>query len=485
MNGRTAGLWLWAAVLACGGVVPGDETTGGSTGGSGSTADLPTTAGPGDPTTTTSPPATASTDTSTSGTSADPDTGTSTAGTTSEGSEGTTEAPLPTVETLLITDLNRHHLEMHGGWGPHLRGLMRAADDAAWFTADKGEDVLHNREILYFRRGPDEPAWAMVGAQPHADGVQQNSASILSGDVIYTYSVNTGAHLLEECYLVVSDPTTRACNTILVSGMPYMTPPNSNYVGAAVLGDGARIVWWTVVGDNGGPGAFYYTYNYGGGWNGPVPTNLATYNDIGYIHAMSTTDGTRVALVGQTFTGKYPDGFYNAVVADLTPPDPVAFVDLAGGAADVAALSTADLWIDRASGAVHVLATVTGGAVAYYHRPAAEPWAAHAQPLHVFPDSYRARFMRAGDGPLHVVRGSAGGTGVEVLRATGDAVDGAVDWATAQEFAVPSPGEGFAAPSALYVESPTYQTAAVGAVQFAMCGQYQVSDGEVWQGRLE
>lgn len=372
---------------------------------------------------------------------------------------------------------------MHGGWGPHLRGLMRAADDALWFTADRGEDVLHNREILYFRRGAGEPAWTEVGALMHVGGIQQNAASVLIGDVIYTYGVDVVAHQLEECYLIVSDPAMRACNTVLIGGVPAVLPANSNYVGAAVLGDGWRIVWWTVVGENGGPGAFHYTYNYGGGWNGPVVTGLGIYNDIGYVHAMSTSDG-RLLLVGQTFTGKYPDGTYDAVVAEVTPGMAVAFVALAGPSPEVTARSSGDLWLDAATEDAHVLATTSDGGVAYYHRPPGAPWAAHVQPLHVFGDSYRARFMRVGDGPLHVVRGSASGAGVEVLRAA-SAGPGAVDWAAAEVFAVTSPGPGFGAPSGLYVESPTYQSAPVGAVTFAMCGQYQVSDGEVWQGTIE
>ena len=402
----------------------------------------------------------------------------------SEATGATTGVVLPEVHTLLITDMNRHYVEMHGGWGPHLRGLMRADDDALWFTADKGEDVLHNREILYFRRGAGEPGWTAMGGQMHADVIQQNVASVLVGGAILSYGVNVAAHLLEECYLVVSDPTMRACNTVLISGQPYMTPESSNYVGAAVLGAGARIVWWTVVGSNGAPGSFYYTYNYGGGWNGPVVTDLAPFNDIGYVHAMATVDG-RLMLAGQTFTGKYPDGTYNAVVAEVTPGDPVTFVALASGAPDLAVQTAADLWLDRTSGAVHVLATTSEGAVRYYQRPGDAAWADHTAPLHVFPDSYRARFMRSGDGPLHVVRGSASGSGVEVLRAATSAVDGAVDWAAAEQFAVAPPKDGFLAPSALYVESPTYQSVPVGGLNFAMCGQYKVSDGEVWQGALE
>lgn len=480
---RAATTLLCVGCLACPGGGDATSASGASTGGGANEATgTPGTTEPGE----TSAPTSGEAPGSSSGAAGTSTGETGDTGETSDTSSGagTTGMAVPEVHTLRITDMNRHYVEMHGGWGPHLRGLMRADDDALWFTADKGEDVLHNREILYFRRGADEPAWAVIGGQLHADGIQQNVASILIGGAILSYGVNIAAHVLEECTWDVADPAAHACDTVLISDAPYMTPGNSNYVGAAVLGDGWRIVWWTVVGVDGGAGAFYYTYNYGGGWNGPVVTDLAPYNDIGYVHAMSTTDG-RLLLAGQTFTGKYPDGTYHAVVAEVTPGMPVAFTELASGAPELTAQTAADLWLDRASEAVHVLATTDAGDVRYYQRPGGAAWADHTAPLHVFPDSYRARFMRADDGPLHLVRGSAGGSGVEVLRASTDAVDGAVDWASAEHHAVAAPADGFAAPSGLYVESPTYQAAPVGGLNFAMCGQYKVSDGEVWQGSLE
>jgi hypothetical protein len=195
------------------------------------------------------------------------------------------------VHTLRITDANRHYVEMHGGWGPHLRGLMRAADDALWFTVDKGEDVLHNRKVLLLSPRGREAAWSEQAENLHAPGIQQNAASMLVGDTIFTYGVDIAAQRLEECSLNTLDVAQRACNTVLISGVPYSTPPSSNYVGAALLGPGWRIVWWTVVGENGGEGGFYYTYNYGGGWNGPVASGLAGANDLAYVHAMATASG--------------------------------------------------------------------------------------------------------------------------------------------------------------------------------------------------
>jgi len=361
---------------------------------------------------------------------------------------------------------------------------MRAADDALWFTVDAGEDVLHNREVVYMRRGPGDPGWSEVARGQHAAGVQQNAASIVVDGVIYSYAVDIAAHRVEECTLLVADVAQQACAPILISGQPHVTPASSNYIGAAVLGPGWRIVWWTVVGENGAPGEFHYTYNYGGGWNGPVVSGLGDANDFAYVHAMRSAAG-ELRLAGQAFTGKYPDGTYSARVADLVPGQPLALITLGSGDPMLVAQTAADLWVDPVSDAVHVLATRSDASVGYYHRPGAAAWAAHGEPLHVFSDSYRARWLRAGEGPLHLLRGSAGGAGIWLLRAATPEVAGPVDWGLAEPFAVPAPAEGFGAPSALFVESPTYQATPVPAIEFAMCGQYQISDGQIWQGRLE
>ena len=460
--------------------------TAGDTSGTGSTSGAAGPASSGDPPVpgtgaATSGPVTGAEVGSTSSTStgeAVTSTGDATSGEASSGAAAPVFVPRP------ITAENRHYDTMHGGWGPHLRGLMRAGDDALWFTVDQGEDVDHNRKVRYFRRGADEQTWSEQAENLHAAGVQQNAASILVGDTIFTYAVDIGAHRLEECTLLTTDVGQRACAPVQISGAEYQTPASSNYVGAALLGEGWRIVWWTVVGENGGEGAFYYTYNYGGGWNGPVASGLAGANDIGYVHAMATGAGG-LALAGQTFTGKYPDGSYHAVVGELTPGMPLVTTILADPDPAIEVRTAADLWHDPDSGAVHVVATTQTGGLRYYQRPPGAAWAEHALPKHSFADGYRARFVRPAGGRLHLVLGSSSGAGVTVLRAPDDDVAAAVDWAAAESFAVPEPGPGFAAPSALYVESRTYQERPVAGLGFAICGAYQISDGEIWELRLE
>jgi hypothetical protein len=461
-------------------------------GGGASTTDEPTTTAPVTtlPTTTATPTTdaapTTSTSTSTSTTTGDTTTTSSSTGldastTLTDTSPSTAgDEPPPGVALALITDDNRAYVEMHGGWGPHLRGLMRAPDDSLWFHVDAGEDVLHNRTIRYFRRGADEPAWSLVAEQFHTDVVQQNVASVMLGAMILSYGVNIQQNFLEECYFDTTNPANRACNAVLIGGQVYATPPSSNYVGAAVLGPGARIVWFTVVGANGGPGQLIYTYNYGGGWNGPVVADLGGANDIGYVHAMATPQG-QVALVGQTFTGQYPNGTYAAVVADIIPGQVPTFTTLDSPDPAAVTRSSADLLYD-ANGETHVLA-LFDAAVAYYHRPAGAAWPGHTAPVHVFADTYRARFAYPDDAEAWLVRGSASGQGVQLLRAPMG--PGPLAWGAAEVIEVASAGPGFAAPSAIYVESRTYQLAPAGGLQFAVCGQYQVGDRTIWHGSAE
>lgn len=366
---------------------------------------------------------------------------------------------------------------MHGGWGPHLRAPMRAADGSLWFAYDGGPSVLANTTIHYARRDADG-TWNDVVSQAHAAGVQQNAAHVMSGNVILTYAVNTGASLLEECYLDVTDLDNRACNTVTIGG-PYSTPPNSNYVGAALDPNGARIVWFTVVGVSGGGGDFIYTYNFGGGWNGPVVTTLPGYNDMAYVRASFSAANT-ISWLGQAYTGQYPNGEYGIGAREVSLGQPANFVTLGPAVGvDETVRSAGDVWVDPDSGDTHAFARVDQ-ATHYYVRPAGQSWADHAEPVDVLESVSRARFSTANGGPLMVL--TSGGEGL-VLRWAEPSVD--IDWNAAPSAEVIVPSEGFEAPSALYTAGPEYQTAAVDSLHFAVCGQYQVADHEVWYVHVE
>ncbi len=354
---------------------------------------------------------------------------------------------------------------------------MRAADGSLWFAYDGGPSVLANTTIHYARRDADG-TWDDAVSQARAAGVQQNAAHVMSGNVILTYAVNTGASLLEECYLDVTDLDNRACNTVTIGG-PYSTPPNSNYVGAALDPNGARVVWFTVVGAGGGVGDFIYTYNFGGGWNGPVVTTLPGYNDMAYVRASFAAPNT-VSWLGQAYTGQYPNGEYGIGARDVSLGQPADFVTLGPAlGVDETVRSAGDIWVDPDSGDTHAFARVDH-ATHYYVRPAGESWADHAEPVDVLESVLQARFSTANDGHLMVL--TSGGEGL-VLRWAEPSVD--IDWNAAPSVEVIVPTEGFAAPSALYTAGAEYQTAPVDSHDFAVCGQYEVADHEVWYVRVE
>ena len=82
--------------------------------------------------------------------------------------------------------------------------------------------------------------------------------------------------------------------------------------------------------------------------------------------------------------------------------------------------------------------------------------------------------------PLSLARGSASDQGTWLHHAaSGDLAD-AVAWADAKVVPVAAPAAGFLAPSAIYVESATYQRTPVGALGFALCGQYALADHQIF-----
>lgn len=403
----------------------------------------------------------------------EPSGSTSAPDTTSASSTG--EPSVPTVTVELVTDQNRHYPEMHGGWGPHLRAPMLDARGNLWLAYDGGPSVLENTTIHYARRG--DAGWQTVASQPHTAGVQQNAAHVLRGDFIVTYAVNTAQHFLEECYFDTTNYAYAACNAIQIGGA-YATPANSNYVGAALGPTGETIVWLTVVGTAGGTGQLVYTYDYGGGWNGPVVTVLPGWNDIGYLRA-SFRGPSQLAIIGQGYVGAYPTGEYTAGVTELGFGNVAAFESLQPPPPSGQVRSSADIWVDPISGDTHALAQLVG-TLTYHHLPAGDAWADHLDPIATLDDLAIARLLHVDGGPLVLVGGGAGG-----LQARWAEPAGAIDWSGAPSLPITIPADGFDSPSGIHVMRPEYQTAPVTGLHFAVCGQYQVSDEQIWHGLLE
>lgn len=440
----------------------------------------PSTADVGTPTETTEPTTGASTSDTTSTTSAST-TATIDAGvpsTTSESSadpDSSTGSPTrPAVTLALVTDDNRHHPEMHGGWGPQLRAPMLDDSGTLWFAYDGGPSVLVNTTIHYARRGDD--GWETVASQLHTGGVQQNAAHVLRDTSIVSYAVDVAGHFVEACVFDVVASAPVACNAIQIGG-PYATPPSSNYVGAALGPAGETVVWFTVVGDAGGTGQFVYTYDYGGGWNGPVVNLLSGWNDYAYVRA-SFRAGSQVVFVGQGYVGQYPSGEYTAGIDEFTLGMPTMFESLLPAPPAGQVRSGADVWIDPTSGDTHALAAIAGS-LTYHHLPSGEAWSDHLVPVATLDDLFTARLLHEPGGPLVLV--GAGATGLQARWAD---PAGAIDWTTSESLAIEIPAEGFAAPSAIHAMRPEYQTAPISGLHFAVCGQYAVSDGQIWHGEL-
>lgn len=373
-----------------------------------------------------------------------------------------------------MTANNRAYVEMHGGWGPHLRAPMTASDGSLWFAYDGGPSVLSNTTIYYAHF--DGTQWVEVTAQAHISGVQQNASHVLRNDIVFSYAVSPGSARLEECFLDTNNPASRGCNVVAIGGV-YTTPANSNYVGAALDPNGARVVWFTVVGTAGATGQFIYTYNFGGGWNGPVVTTLPGYNDFAYVRAFSPSANT-VEWVGQAYVGAFPNGSYAVGVDTVSLGSQASFQSLGPpNAPDISVRTAGDIWIDPATGDSHALARA-GGSTYYFHKPAAEQWSAHTIPDEVLEGIVQARWLHAEGQPLMMLAQGAG-----PLRALWLG-DGGTEWRTAEELQIDIPARGFESPSAIYTAGPEYQTEAVTNLDFAVCGQYQVSDDEIWHGRI-
>lgn len=390
-------------------------------------------------------------------------------------SSGTGERLRPTTIPTLITADNRAHDDMHGGWGPHLRAPMRSSDGSLWFAFDGGPGVLSNTTVHYARQ--TDGVWETVASQMHGPGIQQNAAHVMRGGLVMTYGIDTTQSRLEECYFDTQDPSYAACNTVTIGGA-YSTPPNSNYVGAAIGPGDETVVWFTVVGAGGGQGQFVYTYNFGGGWNGPVASALPGYNDMAYVRAHFSAPN-QIQWLGQAYVGAYPTGSYAIGVDEVPLGETPTFATLGPAAAAGESIRNAgDIWIDPDTGDAHALARVDG-VMHYYFVPSGASWGDHLQPVQTLDGVVRARWLFAPGGPLVMV---ASGGGINLRWADPGP---AIDWNTAARTPVEIPADGFESPSAIYAMGPEYQTAAVEGLHFAVCGQFDLADHEIWHVQVE
>ncbi len=365
---------------------------------------------------------------------------------------------------------------MFGGWGPHLRAIMRNSADELWLVTDAGPDVQHNEELIYHRF--DGTAWSDVAKVKQISGIQQNVASVMSRDRIYSYGISIREPLyVEECIFDTAKHAIQSVGEIHINGKPLVLPGNCNYVGAAVGPSGRKVVWWTTVGVNGGEGKWSYIYEQNNSWVGPVVSSLHGYNDFGYVFA-SFLSKDRVAFAGQLFKGAYPKGTYAVGCVELQLGDQFNFGKnfyALDTNAPNSGRSAADIVV--INGDTHVAAETQKGTLAYYFKPAMKSWAECDQPFCVLTNVHRARFLETAK-KIFLITGSADGEALTV-RSSKLHQRRAISWTQIPPVHIPVPRKEFAQPAAIYIESRSYQTEPVKALDFAIVGHYPELDSQI------
>ena len=390
-------------------------------------------------------------------------------------------AHAPHVVSTVITTAHRFiDGQMFGGWGPHLGHLLRrATPDELWFADDAcsqaggtdGCDVLVDRRIDYFRMASDGSTASKIAELALPAGIQQNTASLLAGNTIFTYGVDVNQSKLVECTLDLST-TAKACTTL-----PFALGANANYIGAALSPDGAKVVWLTNVKDGGG-GQFQYFVDYGAGWNGPRLGDAAGYNDASYINVAfgGGAHKSEMLMHVQLVSGLAPAWtFLGAVgVADLATTNAATWSNaLAAPAANDPIISTNDVAIDPLTNDAHLVARTYKGNAVYYHRPLGGSWSA---PLATFPSSYRARLVLTDDGTLHLLHGPSGkGLAYRSSPRASRVAGQPVAWASIADTFVPLPA-GYESLYAIYPEASVYETSPVRALRAALVGSVRQNE---------
>lgn len=377
----------------------------------------------------------------------------------------------PVVTTRVITRAHRAVPgKMFGGWGPHLGHLVRRAGGELWFVDDACDaapaqgtpcDVDRNGRLDAFRLGP--AGWERRAQLALPAGVQQNTATITTGDALESYGVDISASRVVACRLSPETPGAWAC-----ANLPLLFPSSTNYVGAAISPDGWKVVWATTVVDGGG-GSFHWMVDYGGGWNGPRTGGLGSFNDASYVNVAFGGGAKKNQLVAfaQLVSGRAPAWTFRGAVADgdAASSQALAFSVLAPSGADPIA-STNDVVIDPATNDTHLVARSEGGAAVFYFRPAGGAWSGA---LGALPSTFRARFVQLADGRLVLVYGK-NGQGLWMRVAPAGRQSGVpVAWVALPErrLALPS---GYEAILAIYTESASTQRERPEALDVAVVG---------------
>ena len=356
-------------------------------------------------------------------------------------------------QTLTIKTITNTHRydpgKMFGGWGSHLGHLLRAPDGSLWFADDTGNDVNINPAIAYYHFVDDQ--WSPAGILATIGTVQQNMGSVIdSNSTIFSYGIDVANHRIEECYFNTRQDY-KGCNLL-----PFGLGPNANYIGAALTPSGYKIVWWTNVVDGGG-GSLQYIYNFGGGWNGPITSNVGGYNNASYINIAFEND-THFVMNAEGVSGNAPNWGYVGMFGEGDIGSPISNWQILNQV-----LVPADIWIDSAQGA-HVLALTQAGTIAYFYR------AKGGAILFVttLSGNNRVRFVDSDDGKIHLIQEKSYGILQDRAYQKTDIL-GSIPLESITPSTITLPA-GFGYTSAIYPESRIYQTTPVQGINVALNG---------------
>lgn len=341
---------------------------------------------------------------------------------------------------------------MLGGWGAHLGHLLRNASSELWLVQDTGNNVNVNAGLNYYRQV--NKAWVLVGTQTFPTGrVQQNAGSVIHGNMLYTYGLDVDNQKIVECYFDTANATYsyHACNWL-----PFTTGTPSNYIGATISKDGVRVVWWTTTN-----GTFSYTYNYGGGWNGPVTSTLNGYPAFAYVYARLADDNSHIDFLGAAphATGGSSVG-YDALYGSTTLGNAVSNWTLLY--ANGMGLET---WIDR-HGGLHAF-TYGSATPLYFYKEAGG--SITGQPA--LPDSgiTGARIVETATHVYLVMAFADGSLKYKTIKQTD--INGPILWSSLPNRTIGVPvGLGYLT---LYPESSMYQSNAPSGLNFMVNGYEQ------------
>ena len=395
-------------------------------------------------------------------------------------------AQLRFADPVLLSDQNRKQDGVaFGGWGPHLRSVLRMNDDSLWYVMDHSKGDVKSNDQLYYLRQQDG-AWERVVEQDLIPGANQGYAHVTNGKEIFSYGVNFRLGQLHECKLHTETLARGACAAVRNrSGEVVRVGGGANYVGAAISPQGTRLVWWVVVTPT-GTQQWRYVYNRGDGWEGPVVTNLAkSRGGLSYIYVRFVNENV-VALSGQLWIGVFPEGSAQATLTHFRLGDAIqGYHTLKSPDKKGFPKSGSDLWVNPATSTVHAVVEgfgddFFGSKVYYYTIKLREPWR-ELTPVQSFQGYFRARFTQIAQGDLFLVMGGrTGNSKIDVFHVPGERIADPVNWNAANKFAPTMPGSMHYAPMAIWIENRAYQTTAVRHLSFAITGEYPQKDHEIW-----